>query len=324
MSAGEKALDAHSSMLRLRLEARRDLTEGIAEFTLVSADGQDLPGFTPGAHLTIETPSGAMRRYSLIGDPGQTNFYVIAVKHEVYGRGGSASLHLEAGVGDEFWVEAPINEFELIEAPGYLLIAGGIGITPILSMVRELERSGRTDYHLLYCTRDADQTAFLQELQSPDRLGQITIHHDAGDPDQIYDFWPLLEEPTEAHIYCCGPAALMEEVRDMSGHWPMEAVHFESFAPLQVLRDDDRAFSVRVDGGPSIEVPADKTILESLRAHGLALRSSCESGSCGTCKMSLLSGEVDHRDLCLTDEERRSHLMICVSRAVNGELVLGS
>ena len=323
MSAAEQALDAHTSMLRLRLEARRDLTEGITEFAFVSANGEDLPGFTPGGHLTIETPSGAMRRYSLIGDPGQTNRYVIAVKHEVNGRGGSSSLHLQATIGDEFWIEAPINEFELIEAPSYLFIAGGIGITPVLSMVRELERRGHTDYHLVYCTRDPDQTAFLQELQSAERLGQITIHHDAGDPDQIYDFWPLLEEPSEAHIYCCGPASLMEEIRDMSGHWPMEAVHFESFAPVQVLRDDDRAFTVRVGDGTSIDVPADKTILESLRAHGLAIRSSCESGSCGTCKMSLLAGEVDHRDLCLTDEERRNHLMICVSRAFSDELVIG-
>lgn len=318
MSAGAQALE----MLSLRLSERRTLTDAITEFTFVSVDGDALPGFTPGAHLTLRTPSGAMRRYSLIGDPGQVHQYVIAVKHEPDGRGGSASLHTQSKIDDEFLVEAPTNEFELVQAPAYLFFAGGIGITPVLSMVRELERNGRGDYHLVYCTRESEQTAFLDELRSPDRMGQITIHHDHGDPEQIYDFWPLLEAPDKAHIYCCGPGALMDEVRDMSGHWPLDAVHFESFASVQAVREDDKAFTVCIGDGPSIPVPADKTILESLRAYGVTARSSCESGSCGTCKMSLVSGEADHRDFCLTDEERRSHIMICVSRAVGDDLVL--
>jgi len=309
-------------MLSLRLSERRTLTDAITEFTFVSVNGEALPGFTPGAHLTLETPSGAMRRYSLIGDPGQALQYVIAVKHELGGRGGSASLHLRATIGDVFSVEVPGNEFELVQAPAYHFFAGGIGITPILSMVRELERNGCGDYRLVYCTREAGQTAFLDELQSPDRLGQITIHHDHGDPEQVYDFWPLLEAPDKAHIYCCGPAALMDEVRDMSGHWPMDAVHFESFVPVQAVREDDKAFTIRIEDGPNILVPADKTILETLRTQGVTARSSCESGSCGTCKMRLVSGEADHRDLCLTDEERQTHLMVCVSRALSDELVL--
>lgn len=317
--------------LRLQLVARRALTDAITEFSFAPDSPDDpggqlavLPGFSPGAHITVETPSGAMRRYSLIGDPADRQHYVIAVKHEPKGRGGSASLHDQAMVGDTFKIEPPQNEFELLAAPAYLFIAGGIGITPILSMVRSLDRAGNDNYRLIYCTREPQQTAFLSELQAANSLGEITIHHDQGDPEQVFDFWSLLEEPDKTHIYCCGPAPLMAEVGDMTGHWPMHAVHFETFSPVQPVRVDDRTFAVQMDNDPPVMVAADQTILEALRANGLTVQSSCESGSCGTCKTRLLSGEVDHRDFCLSDEERKDHLMICVSRASNGDLVMAS
>ncbi len=232
-------------------------------------------------------------------------------------------MHQQAQVGDRFVADLPANTFELKPAPGYLFIAGGIGITPILSMVRALEGGGQRNYRLIYCTRSIDDTAYLDELNSSERLGEITIHHDHGDPDSSYDFWPLLESPTSDNIYCCGPNGLMESIGDMTGHWPTTAIHYESFQPVQAIHANDTSFSVHIgQSGRKIMVAHDQTILEALRAHGVQTRSSCESGTCGTCKTRYLDGQIDHRDLCLTETERQTHLMVCVSRASRGNVVL--
>lgn len=323
--------DPTPALMQLRLSRRTPVNADaaasgpspIVEFQLGSTDGNPLPPFEPGAHISVQTPSGAMRRYSLIGDPADRDHYVFAAKRESGGRGGSVSLHDELNEGGLVKVEAPANEFALVDAPGYLFIAGGIGITPVLSMVRALQRNNRTNWRLVYCTRSADQAAYLEELSSPALADRVVIHHDNGDPDQVFDLWPYLENPDASHIYCCGPEPLMTDVRDMTGHWPIPAVHFEDFSPVDAVRADDRAFEVQVgDNGAVITVPADKTVLEALRNAGLDRRSSCESGTCGTCKTRYLGGEVDHRDLCLTDEERRTHLMICVSRCHGDRLVI--
>lgn len=300
---------------------RRDLTPTISEFVLKPAPGDNLPPIFAGAHVTLRTPSGAMRRYSVVNPDMTPENYVIAVKREVESRGGSASMHEVANVGTVLDLTEVENSFALTEAPDYLLIAGGIGVTPILSMARELDRASKP-FRIIYCSRNANETAYLGEMMSAygDRL---TLHHDGGDPAEVYDFWDHFEEPQKTHIFCCGPKPLMEEIRAISGHWPEGRVHFEDFKPVEVVRDDDVPFEVELHkSGRTITVPADRSILEALRDSGEPTVSSCESGTCGTCKTRLIAGDADHRDMVLMDEEKAKKIMICVSRSEGGRLVL--
>lgn len=312
-------MDTPEDRLNLVVTARKDVAKDIVELTLARPGGAELPGFTPGAHITVETPSGAMRRYSLMNDGAAPTSYVIAVKREAGSRGGSASMHDAALEGESLSVDVPENEFELVDASKYLLIAGGIGITPILSMARKLSADG-TPYKLIYCTRTPQETAYLDEVKA---LPSATVHHDKGDLDDFYDFWDHFEEPGSEHVYCCGPAPLMEEIKAISGHWTEGRVHFEDFAGVEAVRADDQPFKVTLaESGREIDVPADRSILEALRDAGEKTVSSCESGTCGTCKCRLIEGEADHRDLVLMDEEKDGYIMICVSRAKSGNLVV--
>ena len=167
-------------------------------------------------------------------------------------------------------------------------------------------------------------TAYREEFAAPELRGKVVVHHDHGDPGKSLDLWPVLEKPKGTHLYCCGPKGLMDAVRDMTGHWPTSAVHFEDFGAGKTARTaDDKPFVVRLgEDGEPIDVPANVSILEALRAQGHRIPSSCESGTCGTCRMKLLAGEADHRDLVLTDTERLSEIMVCVSRAHSPELVV--
>ncbi|ATG48554.1 ferredoxin [Celeribacter ethanolicus] len=307
--------------IKMRVEKRRDLTPSISEFTLVPVEAVDLPDFAPGAHITLETPSGAMRRYSLVNDGENPKEYVIAVKREPQSRGGSASMHEDAQAGTELNIEAPENDFPLTDVQKYLLIAGGIGITPIYAMARYLDKKGKA-LRIIYVSRSAEESAYLDELNAAFE-GRIIVHHDNGDLDQVYDFWDDLVTPRATHVFCCGPKPLMEEIKAVSGHWPEGRIHFEDFKPVDVVRDDDVPFEVELKkSGEVVTVPEDRSILEALRDAGFATSSSCESGTCGTCKTRLLSGEADHRDMVLMDEEKDDYVMICVSRAKSGRLVL--
>jgi phthalate 4,5-dioxygenase reductase component len=310
----------------LRVTHTAPAARGIQRFELQDPEGRPLPGFTAGAHVRVKTPSGAWRSYSLCNEPAQTTSYEIAVKREVSGRGGSVSLIDGVSVGDLLEVQAPENQFALDDrAARLLLIAGGIGITPLMAMIRQLEAEGRP-YQLVYLTRDAESTAFLDELRAPERSGQIKLHHDQGEPSKALDLWPLLEKPGSLnglHLYCCGPTGLMEAVRDMSGHWPASAVHFESFGVDTQPKADDQPFEITLrSSGQTLTVPVGQTILQTLRHHGLAVPFSCESGTCGSCKTGLLQGQADHRDMVLMADEKATRIMVCVSRAHSSSLVL--
>jgi phthalate 4,5-dioxygenase reductase component len=312
-------------VMRLRVESAKPVARDVRQFDLVHPEGALLPEFAPGAHLLIQAPNGVTRRYSLCDAPGDRLRYSIAVKREASGRGGSRSMVDNLDIGDRVHVSLPRNDFELDEAaPGVLFIAGGIGITPIRSMVRYLMRIGGKPFKLYYLCREPDLAAYRDEFLGPEFDGKVVIHHDQGEPARSFDLWPVLERPTGAHIFCCGPTALMDAVRDMTGHWPATAVHFEDFGVGRSARTvEDKAFTVRIGvGGPCIAIPADGSILAGLRAHGYSVRSSCESGTCGTCRTTWLAGEPDHRDLVLTDAERAQEIMVCVSRAHSSELVI--
>ena len=309
----------------LRLTRIARIADGIHEFEFRHPAGADLPAFTAGAHIQLRVPNGLIRKYSLCNNPAEHDRYVIAVKREMNGRGGSASLIDDAREGDEFLVSPPVNDFVLApNAQNFIFIAGGIGITPIMSMIRYLRAIGGKQFQLYYCTRSPEMTAFREELTDPEFKGKVTIHHDRGDPARALDLWPVVEErKNRAHLYCCGPLPLMHAVRDMTGHWSPTAVHFEAFSEPEKAKPDDKPFKVRLaKSGEIIDVPVGTTILEAMRAQGHDVPSSCESGTCGTCRTKLLAGAADHRDLVLAEHERGSQIMICVSRALTPEITI--
>jgi phthalate 4,5-dioxygenase reductase component len=308
----------------LRVARAEPAAESIRLFELVAVDGAPLPAFTAGAHVQVRSPAGLVRKYSLCNDPAETHRYVIAVQRDAAGRGGSVDLVDHAGVGDALEVSEPHNAFDLAErAPGFLFIAGGIGITPIMAMLRRCVAIGKP-FRLVYCTRSPERTAFRHELAAAPFAGHVTLHHDGGDPARAFDLWPLLEKPGRDHVYCCGPRPMLEAVRDMTGHWPHAAIHFESFVDAAAGAEPaDRPFTVVLArSGDRIEVPAGVSILEAMRSRGHDAPSSCESGTCGTCRTRLVSGVADHRDFVLMDDEKDTNVMLCVSRALTPELVI--
>lgn len=209
----------------------------------------------------------------------------------------------------------------------YVFVASQEGITPILAMMQSLKDQGHQQFKLIYCTPDAGSTPFLDELTGAEFSPHVTLHHDHGNPNNAFDFWPLFETPTQAQVYCYGTKDLMEAVADMTGHWPAGAVHFENTGADSASHGANTAFTVRLNkSGQVIPVGADQSILQALRAAGLQVTSSCESGTCGSCRTGLLGGLVEHRDMVLHDDEKTSNIMVCVSRALPGsvspELVL--
>ncbi len=221
-------------------------------------------------------------------------------------------------------VNAPVNDFGLPpRAQDFVFIAGGIGITPMRAMIRQLQAEGKR-FRLYYLSRSAETSAFVDELSAPEFKDQVTIHFDQADPARSFDLRPVLaERKNREHLYCCGPRPLMEAVREMTAHWSPTAVHFEAFSDAETHKPTDRPFTVRLaQTGTALEVPVTKTILEVMRDHGLEVPSSCETGTCGTCRTKMLAGEADHRDLVLTEAERGDTIMICVSRARGDEITI--
>ena len=308
-------------ILNLTLAARRDLTPEICEFTFIAPDGE-LPLFTAGAHLTVQTPAGAWRSYSISNDDRETDRYVIAVKREDGGRGGSLSMHRDLHVGDAIVARAPKNAFELAPEAPSLLIAGGIGITTMLAMLRRFV-ARNVPVHLIYLTRSAELTAYRDLLTAPPFAPFVTLHHDEGDRGRIFDFWPYFATPDDRHIYYCGPAPMMTAIYLRTIHWPRSQIHSESFAGVDRTDGTASPFRLRrAATGEVFDIPTDKSVLDVLRDRGIAFASSCESGTCGTCKMRLVAGAPLHRDLVLSDAERLDQFMPCVSRAAGEELTL--
>jgi phthalate 4,5-dioxygenase reductase component len=317
--------EASGPLTTLVVARAAPLAAGIHGFELRDPDGRDLPPFAPGAHITVRAPNGMLRKYSLCNDCSERDRYRIAVKREPAGRGGSASLVDECREGSMLACAAPRNDFPLSDkAREFLFIAGGIGITPIMAMARCLASRDDARFTLHYLTRSAAETAFRDELSAPEFSGKVVLHHDGGDPARAFDLWPLLERPRALHVYGCGPRALLQDIRDMTGHWSASTIHIESFADAASLAvPDDRPFRVRLArSGDTVEVGAQQSILEALREHGLDVPSSCESGTCGTCRTRLLGGIADHRDLVLSEAEHTDSIMVCVSRARSAEIVI--
>ncbi|ABS02708.1 PDR/VanB family oxidoreductase [Kineococcus radiotolerans] len=312
-----------ADVLHLVVAERHALTPSVTRFVLRDPAGAALPGYRGGAHVTVTTPAGPRRSYSLV-DAGSRapREYAICVRRDAGGRGGSVSMHDDVHPGDVLEVTWPANNFALKRARRYLFIAGGIGITPIRAMVAELRARGGAQVEVLYLSRSPDETAFLDEFSSDGTL----LHHSAA--RGRLDLWPHLADPdggdgTDTRVYCCGPTALVEEVLALTAHWRPSRVHVEDFAGVDPLGARPVAFTaVWEPTGARVEVPADRSLLTALRERGVDVDASCESGTCGTCRLRLVAGEAEHRDLVLTGDERERYVMPCVSRCLSGELVL--
>lgn len=315
--------------LRVKVAHVTDEADDIKSFEFVAADGAGLPPFTAGAHVDVFLPSGLIRQYSLANDPRERDRYVVAVLREVAGRGGSAEMHSVVVPGTALTITEPQNTFPLSpEADHHVLIAGGIGITPILAMVRDLEARG-ADYTLHYCTRTPAKTAFLAELQAPPFGAHVRFHHDNGNPAEGLDVQTLLAERGRGHhVYCCGPAGLMAAVKGASAHWPTGTVHFEYFTvdeTAEAAAPEPAGFEIEIEStGLVLQVPADKTIIEVLREAGIEIETMCEEGICGTCITEVTAGEPDHRDMVLSDDEKAAGklMTVCCSRARSQRLTL--
>jgi ferredoxin-NADP reductase len=309
--------------MQLRVRSITYLAEAINGYELVDPRGRDLPRFTPGAHVELRA-GGLLRQYSLCNDPAERRRYCIAVLRESESRGGSRHLHEDIRVGDIVEVSPPRNNFPLDPGERHLLIAGGIGIAPIMSMIAELRRR-RAEFEVHYCTRSPEMTAFRSELAPLAAEGRLRFHHDGGDPAQGLDIRATLREARPGiHLYLCGPAALMTAATEAARDWPVGTVHCEYFSGVpEPAAAEDRPFRIQLaKTGGEYEVGAGETIAEVLQRHGVAVRTSCELGYCGTCLTPYLAGEPDHRDQVLEENGRQRYLLICCSRAKSRVLVL--
>ncbi len=305
--------------LSLRVSNIATAAEGIFLFEFVDQTGAKLPRFTAGAHVEVRIDHDIVRSYSLCNDPAETHRYVVAVLREEAGRGGSRAMHDRLKIGDVLEVSAPRNHFPLAgpEAQLHLLLAGGIGITPMMAMIRELEARGAR-WRMHYCTRSPERTAFRGELMPYVTAGKVTFHHDGGDPARGLDLAGTLSKfDIGTHVYFCGPSGFMSATKAAVGLWPAHAVHCEYFSGVEDKPEyENKPFKVKIRStGKVFEVPADKSIIDVLRENGHIIDTDCEDGYCGTCITRYLSGEPEHRDTVLSEGERKTYMMICCSRA---------
>jgi ferredoxin-NADP reductase len=305
----------------VKVVAKQRLADGVVALELAAASGALLPSWTPGAHVDLVLEPGVERQFSLCGDPADASRWRVAVLREDVGRGGSAYVHDKLEVGDDVEVGGPRNHFELVEAAEYLFIAGGIGITPLLPMLRAAEAAG-TPWRLVYGGRRAASMAFLDELPHDERV-VLWPQDERG----LIDLEALLAEPRPGcEVYCCGPEPLLQAVEALMVSWPPHALHVERFSPkAHVLEGPATGFVVRLDYSDlEVTVGPEQSIVDAVEAAGIEVVTSCREGTCGTCETSVLDGVPDHRDSILTDEEHAANetMMICCSRSLSPVLVL--
>jgi vanillate O-demethylase ferredoxin subunit len=301
----------------------REEAAGIRSLVLAPADGVPFPPFEPGAHVDLRLGPSLVRPYSLLNTVGWDGTYHVAVKLEPASRGGSRRVH-DIAIGDEIEIGLPRNNFPLAaDGATHLLLAGGIGITPILAMARHLHAS-KHDFVVRYFGRSPGEMAFAGELSG---LGERTALHVGLEPDAVRSVLAgeIDRAPPGSHVYACGPAPFMALARELTASRPDVELHLEYFSNDAAAEPASGSFRVVLGrSGGSFEVMPDRTIIEVLAHNGVTVPTSCEQGVCGTCQTAVLSGRPDHRDLFLSDEEHAAGntMMLCVSRSLDPELVL--
>jgi tetrachlorobenzoquinone reductase len=312
--------------LTLRVTRKEEIARDIWLFELRDPGNAALPEFTAGAHVSLHLSNGLIRKYSLCNDPAERDRYLVAVKRETPSRGGSVALIDSVGLGDALPVDPPVNDFPLpARATDFLFIAGGIGITPILSMIHHCQAHG-LDWRLLYLARGREHAAFHERIVS---LGgnRVRFHFDA-EAGRLFEFTAssLGIEPG-VHIYCCGPGPMMRAVESFAAAHPQNPARFEWFkAPETEIAPSPRVdFTVKLSrSGRILQVPEDKSILQVLEESGIDWPCSCREGMCRTCEAQVIEGVPDHRDYVLSESERAAgkSMMICVSRAKTPSITL--
>lgn len=311
----------------LIVRAINDEATNIRSYELAFADGAALPPAEAGAHVAIHLPNGLTRQYSLYDQPGAKTVYRIAVLKDPKSRGGSEFMHEQVKVGDQLNISGPFNNFPLsAKHQSATLIAGGIGLTPVISMARHLHQCG-TPFSLHYCARNEVDAAFVEELRREEAFsGAVQMYFDGGDPAKGLNVRDLLAEIVgERHLYCCGPGGLMDAVEAATKHWPKGTVHFERFKAEPVNSAENTKFTIHLSrSNVEFEVPADKSILNVLREQGFDIDTVCEEGVCGSCLTDVLEGIPEHRDQILNDDEKSKNdvMAVCCSRAKTSRLVL--
>jgi vanillate monooxygenase ferredoxin subunit len=314
----------------VRVTSAVPVAQDIRLLTLAAVDGSPLPAYQPGSHIDLHLGPGLIRQYSLCGPHDDSSHYAVAVKLEPESRGGSKWVHEVLDTGSELSVSVPRNNFPIAaHARHSILVAGGIGITPLISMARALEAQGLS-FELLYFCRSTEHLAFRDELED----GQLAaasrfflgLARD-GVTEALRE--ALGSRPHEGHLYLCGPRPFMDTVQEVAAQsgWPEDAVHLEYFSAAAHVTDTDANTGFQVSlarSGVTVDVAAGGTIIDALRARGIDVETSCEQGVCGTCVTSVLEGTPEHRDCFLTAQEKASGncMAICISRSLSPRLVL--
>ncbi|WP_213959459.1 2Fe-2S iron-sulfur cluster-binding protein [Variovorax sp. dw_954] len=318
----------NASDLQVRVARKTTEAVDIASFELVRDDGRPLPAFSAGSHVDVQLPGGLTRQYSLCNDPGESHRYMIGVLRDAGSRGGSRTMHDAVAEGDLLHISAPKNHFPLAHGSAHsILLAGGIGVTPILCMAERLAVTG-APFDMHYCVRSPDRAAFRERIERSGFATQVAFHFDDGEAAQKLQLDAVLaERRAGVHLYVCGPKGFMDWVLGTAraAGWPEEQLHYEFFGAEIAKSDSDESFQVKLaSSGRIIAVPKDKTVVEALAAAGIEVATSCEQGVCGTCLTRVLEGEPDHKDMYLTPEEQGANDQFtpCCSRSKSHMLVL--
>jgi len=300
-------------IMKLRVERARYTTPDVLHLVFVHPLKPELPPWAPGAHVDLRLPDGRVRQYSLLGDPADRTRYEIAIKREDPGRGASLWAHANLMAGAIAHVSAPRNNFPLAkDARRCVLVAGGIGITPFVSMARQLARDG-ADFELNLCARSAQSAPLLAELGAICGERLRTWFSREG---RRFDPAAIGAPDAGRHLYVCGPQRLLDAVLAAAAGWPDTHIHTEVFQPIRDENFNPEPFDAFIAStGAVLHVPADRSLLDILRAHGLSMASSCELGVCGSCICRYRNGSVIHRDVILPLASRQDRMTPCVSRA---------
>lgn len=314
---------ADSKLLSVRVNKIKTLADGIKSFELL---GENLPEFTAGSHIDVHVQSGVIRQYSLCNDPRDKNRYVIAILREEHGKGGSKHIHDHINEGDTLYVSKPRNFFALnSNASKHTFVAGGIGVTPLISMLQEAEHRGDA-YHLHYFVRSPERAAFVDSLEASIQAGKVSVYYDSEGScpslDALFSDFEVNEQ-----LYYCGPTGFMDAMARATEHWPAGTVKYELFtAPVadetaeQAVNTEFQVHLAR--SNKTYTVNANESIVDALAKHDVIIDISCTEGYCGTCMTRYLEGEPDHRDTVLDDSGRENYLMVCCSRSKSDVLVL--
>lgn len=315
------------NQLAVRVARKTKEAEDILSVELVSADGAPLPAFSAGSHIDVQIHPGLIRQYSLCNDPTEQHRYLIAVLRDPTSRGGSVAIHDVVREGDVLQISPPKNHFPLVHARRSLLLAGGIGVTPILCMAERLAHIG-ANFEMHYCTRSEERTAFRERIRTSGFAGRVQFHFDDGPESGKLDLPGVLSQPEpECHLYVCGPAGFIDYVMNTAKAqgWQPDQLHLEYFAGVVQDISSDERFDVKLaSSGQVVTIPAGKSVVQVLAENGIDIPISCEQGVCGTCITRVLDGVPDHRDVYFTDDEKSKNDQFtpCCSRAKSGMLVL--